>query len=142
MNFDILMRDCDKKRFLDKSIKFFIEELNLTKSKWHLFVSQSPAMREDGTLAVMSQVGHGLLVMILDNRAPYDRLLTSVAHEMVHAKQLASGRLKSKIGKNSTTHIWHGKKISNKIHYFDTPWEKQAYREQHILVNKFIRHID
>ena len=52
------------------------------------------------------------------------KVLETVCHEMVHAKQYARGELyeSSRIGKMR----WQGKYLSNKVDYWDQPWEIEA----------------
>lgn len=53
------------------------------------------------------------------------RLLETLAHEMVHAKQYARGELY--VGARNAKHRWQGKWMSNKINYWDLPWEIEAH---------------
>lgn len=53
------------------------------------------------------------------------RLLETLAHELVHAKQFARGELyQSTITAKSR---WHGKWIARDPNYWDCPWEIEAH---------------
>ena len=57
----------------------------------------------------------------------------TLAHELVHVKQLAKGVLKQ--GARYTT--WAGKKYSNKTTpYLDMPWEIQAFSQQELILRR------
>ena len=67
-------------------------------------------------------------------------LLSSLAHEMVHLKQYATGHLKDIA--NSPKIKW-GKRVYESIvpetlkSYYATPWEKEAYAKEKKLFGKF-----
>jgi hypothetical protein len=55
---------------------------------------------------------------------PLAQMLKTVAHEMVHVKQVNKGEL----GMASRVPTWRGKKVStDKTDYWDLPWEIEAY---------------
>lgn len=57
----------------------------------------------------------------IDKDLKLRRLLTTVAHEMVHVKQYARGELKG-------DYLWHGKTYHpKKVDYWDEPWEIEAH---------------
>jgi hypothetical protein len=53
------------------------------------------------------------------------RVLETVAHEMVHAKQYAKGELydSTRLAKQR----WQGKWVSKNLNYWDMPWEIEAH---------------
>jgi len=62
--------------------------------------------------------------------------LTTLAHEMVHLKQYATGELKEK---NLTLYRWQGKMVKTKgIDYYDLPWEIDAYGREIGLRLKYL----
>ena len=61
------------------------------------------------------------------------KVLETVAHEMVHVKQYARGELYQ--GVRIAKHRWQGKYVSNRMSYWDTPWEIEAHgREAGLFV--------
>jgi hypothetical protein len=58
----------------------------------------------------------------------------TLAHEMVHVKQLAKGTLKVKNG----VKYWCGKRYSKNAKYLNTPWELEAFARQEILFRRAI----
>jgi hypothetical protein len=62
------------------------------------------------------------------------RLLETVAHELVHAKQFARGELYQ--GIRMSKNRWQGEWINNDVDYWDLPWEIEAHGRE---VGLFVR---
>lgn len=62
------------------------------------------------------------------------RLLETVAHELVHAKQFARGELYQGIRVNK--HRWQGNWLEDNLDYWDLPWEIEAHGRE---VGLFVR---
>jgi len=56
----------------------------------------------------------------------------TLAHEMVHVKQLAKGTLKQVDGVN----YWNGKRYRKNHRYLNLPWEIEAFSKQELLFRK------
>jgi len=56
--------------------------------------------------------------------------ITTICHEMVHVKQYARNEM------NCYGRKWKTKVISDKVGYYDLPWEKEAYRLQDKLAQE------
>ena len=66
------------------------------------------------------------------------RLLMSLAHEMVHVKQYATGQLRYYV--RGPKCKWLGKPIDEEsIPYVDLPWEKEAWAVEIDLYQEFMR---
>jgi len=61
----------------------------------------------------------------INNQAKLRRMLETVAHEMVHAKQFARGELYESARTNK--HRWQGKWLTKEPGYWDQPWEIEAH---------------
>jgi hypothetical protein len=61
-----------------------------------------------------------------------------LAHEMVHAKQIAKGEMRDKVVKSKYVTLWFGEKYTEDVSYWDHPWELEAYGLEHSLVAKFL----
>lgn len=118
------------------TIKFFIQELKLTKSTYNLlvFFDRGMAKREDVRGSV-SKIGPKGLCMILDPSLDFERLLITIAHEMVHVKQYARGQVQN--SSRGKTRYWMGKTIRKG--YYDQPWELEAFSKERVLANKVFR---
>ena len=65
-------------------------------------------------------------------------LLTTLAHEMVHVWQYATGKLKLyQDGK----HRYDGKVYSSNTKYVDRPWESEAYELERVLVKEWLNRV-
>jgi hypothetical protein len=96
----------------------------------------------------ISHMGGGVEVL-LDANLPFSQLLSTLAHEMVHVKQILCGVLKTEIitttdaaGNRALEQrlYWKGKDMTH-LDYLDRPWEKQAFSKESIMVrhlNKFL----
>jgi hypothetical protein len=64
-----------------------------------------------------------------------EKMLTYIAHEMVHVKQYLKGQLSQT---RSGLQLWKGKKVNAEIPYHRCPWELEAYKKQCIMYYEFI----
>lgn len=64
--------------------------------------------------------------------------LSSLAHEVVHLKQFATGELKDTMNAGNIS-VWNGQKINeDKIDYWDLPFEIEAYGREKGLMTRFV----
>lgn len=102
-----------------RNLSFTIKLKDLTKANAYGFCCSDPegdAERNDRPRAFEIEVHKGLRLR---------RLLQTVAHEMVHAKQYAKSELHQ--GVRIDKHRWKGKWVSNNLNYWDEPWEIEAH---------------
>jgi hypothetical protein len=72
--------------------------------------------------------------MILDSRLPTQQLIQTIAHEMVHVKQIARGRLQTRFVKKKLINVWYGKEYTaDDLIYYQRPWELEAFRQEREL---------
>ena len=64
---------------------------------------------------------------------PFDQILIWLAHEMVHLKQFVRGELFD----YATGKVQWKKRMYGRVHYDDSPWEKEAYRRENKLYEQF-----
>ena len=96
---------------------------------------------------------HGSVTFLDDNHMPrsFDMhidpskgkraQLMTLAHEMVHVKQYAKGELKTLF--NQHENRWKGRYIKDdQFHYFDQPWEVEAFGRELGLYTRYINHIN
>ena len=57
--------------------------------------------------------------------------ITTICHEMVHVKQYARNEM------DCYGRKWKTKVISDKVGYYDLPWEKEAYELQEVLCKSY-----
>ena len=81
-----------------------------------------------------------LIGLAFDTALSREHLIASIAHEMVHVKQLARGTLSHTIKRGKEIMFWRGKKID--LPYLERPWEIEAYGKQEILARRFNDFVD
>jgi len=65
-------------------------------------------------------------------------MFSVLAHEMVHLKQMAKGEMKDRYKKTKYVTVWRGETYEDDVHYWDQPWEIEAYGLENSLVAKFL----
>jgi len=139
MNIQLNIRNPGTKEFVGMVVKYFEQDLKLKKSTWTLDVRTKRGMRfETDSRGIVSHVGPKYLVMVLDSGLDLERLVLTIAHEMVHVKQYARGQIKHKLGQK--TRYWMGKKVRKQ--YYEQPWELEAFSKERILANKVFQIIN
>lgn len=139
MNCTVCLRSCDRQRFIEQIIKFFIKELKLERYQTELVV-----LHDRDSVATLGHRGWtvkdyttGIIVMSLQHRLTPRQLMITLAHEMVHVKQLVTGKLVTEFVDGQNVNTWCGKDFSD-VEYSEQPWELQAFAMQVPLVQKLI----
>ena len=77
---------------------------------------------------------------VIDCRLGWAKALEVIAHELVHAEQYHTGKLKKKyVQRKGWLHHWNGtpgKKGTTYKAYRDQPWEQEAWNRQMYLAEK------
>jgi hypothetical protein len=92
----------------------------------------------DGIRGSVFKLGPTVIGMNIDTDLDTERLIIALAHEMIHVKQYARGQITH--GKNLNSKFWMGKKFRG--HYYDLPWEVEAFSKERVLANKVFKIID
>jgi len=76
--------------------------------------------------------------IIIDAKMSKRKQLITLAHEMVHVKQQATGELKSLLTRREDR--WQGRYIKiDEMHYFDKPWEIEAYGRELGMYQRYMQ---
>lgn len=124
-------------------VQWIIEDLGLQSSKMALEIYGRPKLREESGANGMAGK-HPELDMIgfvFDTGLPTYQLISTVAHEMVHVKQIARGQLRYVTKGKKTRSMWCGKDLTG-APYYERPWEIEAFGKQEILARRFTDHLD
>ena len=119
------------------AIHFFAEQLFTPQKRRHLYLNVKYRKKMD-YLGLASVEDYNVLGMpnsflIEICRNTEEEMLKSLGHELVHVLQYARGEL------NETMTLWRGKKIdSEKIPYFEQPWEQEAIILEQKLYDAFL----
>ncbi len=121
------------KKFVEAILPSMITQLGLDSSRKAVVIQ----IEDDGTDNMGSTIPVDALDSYIVVVKPHRKLKDigfTLAHEMVHVRQMAKGMLKSV--KNG--HTWAGKRYSNKTKYLDMPWEQDAFARQEIIFRRAI----
>jgi hypothetical protein len=135
MDIQLNIKNSGTKEFIGMVVKFFEQELKLKNSSWTLDVRTKRGMRLEGTRGCVTYLAPKYLVMLVDSGLDMERLVLTLAHEMVHVKQYARGQIKHKLG--GKTYYWMGKPIRKQ--YYEQPWEVEAFSKERVLANKIFQ---
>jgi hypothetical protein len=127
-------------KFLNGLMPSMVEQLGLTRSRRAVLIKVTDEIEDGMQGATLNiEIADCYLVLIKQpKRVTKASLLdmgTTLAHEMVHVRQLAKGFMKFL---PNQARIWMGKRYSKKTHYLDQPWELDAFSRQEILFRKAI----
>ena len=81
--------------------------------------------------AVAMQV-EGTYVIAIKKSRDMEKFGSSMAHELVHIKQLVTGKFRAEAEYN----VWCGKHYALDCPYMSRPWEIQAFQQQEIIFRR------
>ena len=127
-------------KFLYSLMPSMIEQLGLTRSRRAVLIKVTDEIEEGMQGATLNiEIADCYLVLIKQpkrvTKASLLEMGTTLAHEMVHVRQLAKGQMKFL---PNQARIWMGKRYNKRTHYLDQPWELDAFARQEILLRKAI----
>jgi hypothetical protein len=127
-------------KFLDSLMPSMIEQLGLTRSRRAVLIKVTDEIEDGMQGATLNiEIADCYLVLIKQpkriTKASLLEMGTTLAHEMVHVRQLAKGQMKFL---PNQARIWMGKRYNKRTHYLDQPWELDAFARQEILFRKAI----
>jgi len=126
--------------FLDSLMPSMIEQLGLNRSRRAVLIKVTDEIEEGMQGATLNiEIADCYLVLIKQpkrvTKASLLEMGTTLAHEMVHVRQLAKGQMKFL---PNQARIWMGKRYNKRTHYLDQPWELDAFARQEIVFRKAI----
>jgi hypothetical protein len=127
-------------QFLNSLMPSMVNQLGLTRSRRAVLIKVTDEIEESMQGATLNiDIADCYLVLIKRpkrlTKASLLEMGTTLAHEMVHVRQLAKGQMKFLPNQNR---IWMGKRYSNRTHYLEQPWELDAFARQEIVFRKAI----
>ena len=128
------------REFLNSLMPSMIGQLGLSRSRRAVLVKITPDIpmgMEGATMYI--DVADCYLVLIKQpkrlSKLTLLNMATTLAHEMVHVRQLAKGQLKYL---PNQAKLWMGRRYTSKTRYLDQPWEQDAFARQEILMRRAI----
>ena len=128
------------REFLHSLMPSMIGQLGLSRSRRAVLVKITPDVPEGMEGATMHiDVADCYLVLIKQpqrlSKLALLNMATTLAHEMVHVRQLAKGQLKYL---PNQAKLWMGRRYTKKTRYLDQPWEQDAFALQEIIMRRAI----
>lgn len=141
MKIEVICRSQERKEFIEACAKFYAKALNITNSRFSLTIRSLYNLRErKGSRGEVFQSEPRGIYMVLDSRLTMSQLLMTLAHEMVHVKQIARGQYKGKRARNGRLMAcWMGAVVSTE--YMKRPWEIEAFARQGELVEQLVEFV-
>jgi hypothetical protein len=134
MQYLVEAHSAKKKQFVEHILPNMLKQLGLTRSRKTLLIrlanecgdqNDGMTMPLDGIDSYVVVVRPGTLAFIGE----------TLAHEMVHVKQMAKGHLKQKNGVD----FWRGKRYTKRTAYLNRPWEVEAFSKQALIFRRAIQ---
>jgi hypothetical protein len=120
------------RRFIEAVLPSMLTQLGLDSSRKFLMIKVDRELTDHGTTVPMT--GIDTVLVVLKPKRNRLELGITLAHELVHVRQLAKGILKiTPQGKK-----WRGKFYSRRTPYLDQPWEQEAFARQEIIFRRAI----
>jgi hypothetical protein len=140
MEYQVEANSTKVQKFLDAIMPSIIEQLGLTNSRKAVLVKVTNDQLDgmEGATFNMEFADCYLVLIKPARRITKINLLhiaLTLAHEMVHVRQLAKGMMKFL---PNNERVWMGKRYSKKTKYLDMPWELDAFAKQEIVLRKAI----
>ena len=133
MQYFIETRSKRTRAFFEHIVPKMIKELKLTRSRKTLMikVTNQDLDKMDGATAPLDVIDSYVVLIKPKN---IKEMGITLAHEMVHVKQLAKGTLKQVNGVN----YWNGRRYRKNHKYLNLPWEIEAFSKQELLFRRVI----
>ena len=130
MQYVVEARDANHKKWIEALLPSMIRQLGLGRSRKTVLITVE---KGEGMGATYPMDPIDSYVVSISPGKLKDIGLT-LAHEMVHVRQMAKGILKVVDGKN----YWMGKRYTKRTKYLDQPWEQDAFAKQEIVFRRAI----
>ena len=134
MEYLVEARSEHKKKFVEAILPSIIQQLGLTRSRKTLLIRIANECGQGNEGMTMPLDGIDSYVVVV-RPGTLAQIGVTLAHEMVHVRQLAKGLMKFL---PNQARIWMGKRYNKRTHYLDQPWELDAFARQEILIRKAI----
>jgi len=128
-----------KRRFnrgvLTSATNFYSRRLGFRSKNVSIIIHAVPGLiKQQGASANLKELERGLMLITLDSSVNLTTQVQYLAHELVHVKQMLSGKLVLKRAKrtNKLHYIWNGRDLTH-LPYAKRPWEREAMIKEVVL---------
>lgn len=131
MEYQVKTRSARIRRFVESLMPSIIEQLGLERSRRFVLIEigRSAGVGNDGITVPLPGLDSYVIAL---KSGRLCNIGATLAHEMVHVRQLARGLLRMHRGRR----YWRGKLVSSRVPYLDTPWERDAFACQELIFRK------
>ena len=133
MEYIIQSRSKKMKKYLEIILPSMLNQLGLTNARKALVVTLEPDCKDLGLTVAMDAIDS--FVIVIRSTQSIKQVGLTLAHELVHVRQIAKGFLKTS---TRGSHIWAGKRYPEKTPYLSRPWELDAFARQEIIFRRAI----
>lgn len=132
MEFKVEGTSAKKRKFVEAILPSVIEQLGLTRSRKAVVIRLESDCDGMGMTIPIDLLDSYMVV--IQSKMSFKDIGLTLAHEMVHVRQMARGTLKTVNG----TQYWAGRRYTKRTKYLDQPWEQDAFARQEIIFRKAI----
>lgn len=126
-----------KRKFVEGFTHLIAKQLKIESCRKPIVIMLKKGVKKEYGYNGVTGLYDGIIGVGIDTGLNVDQTMLTLAHEMVHVKQIAKGTLKYFIENGEEVAIWRGKHVdTTKMLYVDRPWELEAYSKQEILVRR------
>jgi hypothetical protein len=130
-----LAEDELQREVLTKATNFFSRRLGFRRKDVGIIIQPFPGMIQDHRIgANVQEAEPGLMLILLDTDVDLIVQVQHLAHELVHVKQVLSGKLVlERAGRSKKLHyFWKGEDLTH-LPYHKRPWEREAMHKEVVL---------
>ena len=120
------------RKFIEALLPSMIKQLGLENSRKGVVIRVANECGGDSGITVDLSKFTGCYMVVIKPHRRLKEIGITLAHEMVHVRQLAKGILQQRRNCN----IWAGKKYGKKTAYLDMPWEIDAFSRQELILRR------
>lgn len=121
------------KKFVEAMLPSMLRQLKIENCSKALLIRIADECENNSQGLTLDLSKHtGAYLVVIKPQRDLVQMGLTLAHEMVHVKQLARGILKQKRSGNT----WMGKMYGKKIPYLDLPWEIEAFSKQELILRR------
>jgi hypothetical protein len=123
------------KKFVEAILPSMLTQLKLENCRKGLLVRVYNECEDNQGVTIDLTGATGCYLIVIKPNRRLKEIGLTLAHELVHVKQMAKGVLK---GTKAGAHLWSGKRYSKTTPYLDRPWEVEAFSRQEIILRRAI----
>ena len=123
------------KKFVEALLPSMLKQLKLENSTKAVVIRIADECGTNSGITVDLSSATGCYMVVIKPNRRLKEIGITLAHELVHVKQLAKGTLQNK---PNGVNIWAGKRYGKKTAYLSMPWEIEAFSRQELILRRAI----